>query len=86
MRRGKLEDDEDDLAYLLPPPVAVGPGVKKVIEYRFDDEGNKVKAAATSRVVKVARTCMSKGTSCTRLIYALAVCYSACASPRGRCP
>ena len=36
---------------LLPPRVAVGPnenGVRKVVEYCFDDEGNKFEVVTTS--------------------------------------
>jgi translation initiation factor 3 subunit G len=44
IRRGELEEDDGgDLDFLLPPLVVIGPvasGVKKVIEYRFDDDGN----------------------------------------------
>ncbi|KAL6635262.1 hypothetical protein ACP70R_027933 [Stipagrostis hirtigluma subsp. patula] len=61
-----LEEDDcgcGDLDYLLPPPVVVGPdenGVKKVIEYRFDGDGNKVKVTTTKRVCKLARRRFSK--------------------------
>ncbi|TVU28865.1 hypothetical protein EJB05_20401 [Eragrostis curvula] len=67
MRWGELDDEDDDnggLDYLLPPPVVIGPddkGIKKVIEYRFDEEGNKVKVTTTKRVLKVARTRVTKG-------------------------
>jgi len=51
---GELEEDDGgDLDFLLPPRVVVGPdenGLKKVIEYRFDDDGNKVKVTTTTRV------------------------------------
>ena len=51
---GELEEDDGgDLDFLLPPHVVVGPdenGLKKVIEYRFDDDGNKVKVTTTTRV------------------------------------
>ncbi|KAK3159312.1 hypothetical protein QOZ80_2AG0148480 [Eleusine coracana subsp. coracana] len=67
MRWGELEDEDDDSGdfdYLLPAPVVIGPddkGIKKVIEYRFDEEGNKVKVTTTKRVLKVAQTRISKG-------------------------
>ena len=51
---GELEEEDGgDLEFLLPPRVVVGPGengLKKVIEYRFDDDGNKVKVTTTTRV------------------------------------
>ena len=40
----------------------VGPddnGLKKVIEYRFDDDGNKVRVTTTTRVCKLARARLS---------------------------
>ncbi|XP_062203351.1 uncharacterized protein LOC133905550 isoform X2 [Phragmites australis] len=47
IRRGDLEEDDGgDLDSHLPPRVVIGPdenGVRKVIEHRFDNEGNKVK-------------------------------------------
>ncbi|KAG0535210.1 hypothetical protein BDA96_04G346800 [Sorghum bicolor] len=61
-RWGDLLDDDGgdfDLGVLLPPPVVVGPdanGLKKVIEYHIDDEGNKVKVTTTTRVRKVRRS------------------------------
>ena len=61
-RWGDLLDDDGgdfDLAVLLPPPVVVGPdanGMKKVIEYHIDEEGNKVKVTTTTRVRKVRRS------------------------------
>ncbi|RZR77127.1 hypothetical protein BHM03_00002116 [Ensete ventricosum] len=63
LRWGELEDDAEDLDFLLPPRVVVGPdenGVKKVIEYRFDDEGNKVRVTTTTRVRKLTRARLSK--------------------------
>jgi translation initiation factor 3 subunit G len=60
-RWGDLLDDDDDLdlGVLLPPPVVVGPdakGIKTVIEYRIDDEGNKVKVTTTKQVRTVRRS------------------------------
>jgi len=61
-RWGDLLDDDGgdfDLSVLLPPPVVVGPdanGMKKVIEYHIDEEGNKVKVTTTTRVRKVRRS------------------------------
>jgi translation initiation factor 3 subunit G len=64
IRWGELEEDDGgDLDFLLPPRVVIGPdasGVKKVIEYRFDDDGNKVKVTTTTRVRKLAKTNLSK--------------------------
>jgi translation initiation factor 3 subunit G len=64
IRWGELEeDDEGDLDFLLPPRVVSGPdenGFKKVVEYRFDDKGNKVKVTRTFRVRKIARARLSK--------------------------
>ncbi|KAL6652214.1 hypothetical protein ACP70R_011139 [Stipagrostis hirtigluma subsp. patula] len=57
------EDDGGDLDYLLPPPVVVGPdasGLRKVIEYRFDDEGHKVKVTTTTRTRNLARARLSR--------------------------
>lgn len=59
-RWGDLLDDGDlDLGVLLPPPVVVGPdakGIKTVIEYRINDEGNRVKVTTTKRVRMVRRS------------------------------
>ncbi|CAL4885691.1 unnamed protein product [Urochloa decumbens] len=59
-RWGDLLDDDDlDLGVLLPPPVVVGPdakGIKKVIEYRIDAEGNKVRVTTTKQVRTVRRS------------------------------
>ncbi|CAL5025933.1 unnamed protein product [Urochloa decumbens] len=60
---GELEDNDGDLSLLLPPRVVVGPddgGLLKVIEYRFDDEGNKVKVTTTTRTRSLARTRLSR--------------------------
>ncbi|CAN6240514.1 unnamed protein product [Urochloa humidicola] len=60
---GELEDDDGDLSLLLPPRVVLGPdasGLLKAIEYRFDDEGNKVKVTTTTRTRSLARTRLSR--------------------------
>ena len=57
------EDNGKDLDFLLPPRQVIGPderGVKKVVEYKFDDEGNEVKKTTTTRVQKLAKTQLSK--------------------------
>jgi translation initiation factor 3 subunit G len=64
MRWGELdEEDGEDLDFLLPPKQAIGPdgnGIKKVIEYKFNDDGNKVKITTTTRVRKLAKARLSK--------------------------
>ncbi|XP_065866218.1 uncharacterized protein [Euphorbia lathyris] len=64
IRWGELdEDDGEDLDFLLPPKQTVGPdenGIKRVIEYKFNDEGNKVKITTTTRVRKLAKARLSK--------------------------
>lgn len=64
LRWGELEEDDgEDLDFLLPPRQVIGPdenGVKKVIEYRFKDDGNKVKITTTSRTRKLANARLSK--------------------------
>ncbi|KAG9439716.1 hypothetical protein H6P81_019881 [Aristolochia fimbriata] len=64
VRWGELdEDDGEDLDFLLPPRQVIGPdenGVKRVIEYKFDDEGNKVKITTTLRIRKLAKARLSK--------------------------
>ncbi|TVU14869.1 hypothetical protein EJB05_38365 [Eragrostis curvula] len=64
-RWGELEEEDGggDLDFLLPPRVVIGPdanGIRKVIEYRFDDEGNKVKVTTTTRTRNLARARLSK--------------------------
>ncbi|KAM0870307.1 hypothetical protein ACQ4PT_040099 [Festuca glaucescens] len=53
IRWGELEEgDGGDLDFLLPPRVVIGPdenGFKKTIEYRFDDDGNKLARARLSK-------------------------------------
>ncbi|THG16325.1 eukaryotic translation initiation factor 3 subunit G-like [Camellia sinensis] len=64
LRWGELEEDDgEDLDFLLPPRQVIGPdenGIKKVIEYKFNDEGNKVKIITTTRVRKLAKARLSK--------------------------
>ncbi|XP_065018655.1 uncharacterized protein LOC135644720 [Musa acuminata AAA Group] len=63
IRWGELEDDAGDLDFLPQQLVVVGPdenGAKKVIEYRFDDEGNKVRVTTTTRVRKLTGARLSK--------------------------
>ncbi|XP_018830580.1 eukaryotic translation initiation factor 3 subunit G-A-like [Juglans regia] len=64
LRWGELEEDDgEDLDFLLPPRQVIGPdenGIKKVIEYRFNDDGNKVKITTTSRTRKLANARLSK--------------------------
>ncbi|OVA00299.1 RNA recognition motif domain [Macleaya cordata] len=61
-RWGEIDED-DDLNFLLPPPVVIGPdgnGVKKVIELKFNDEGKKVKFTTTTRIRKLTKARLSK--------------------------
>ncbi|KAK4348632.1 hypothetical protein RND71_031387 [Anisodus tanguticus] len=64
IRWGELEeDDSEDLDFLLPPKQIIGPdehGIKKIIEYKFNDDGNKVKITTTTRVRKLAKARLSK--------------------------
>lgn len=64
LRWGELEEDDgEDLDFLLPPKQTIGPdenGIKKVIEYKFNDEGNKIKITTTTRVRKLAKARLSK--------------------------
>ena len=64
LRWGELdEDDSEDLDFLLPPKQVIGPddsGIKKVIEYKFKDDGNKVKITTTTRIRKLANARLSK--------------------------
>ncbi|TYH36824.1 hypothetical protein ES332_D13G292200v1 [Gossypium tomentosum] len=57
-RWGDIEDnDAEDLTYLLPPKEVIGPdknGIKKVIEYKFNEEGKQVRVTTTIRVRKIA--------------------------------
>ncbi|VVB13395.1 unnamed protein product [Arabis nemorensis] len=50
-----MEEEDEDLGFLLPPKQVIGPdqnGVKKVIEFKLNDEGKKVKITTTIRVQK----------------------------------
>ena len=64
LRWGELEEDDgEDLDFLLPPRQVIGPddnGIKKVIEYKFNDDGNKVKITTTTRIRKLAKARLSK--------------------------
>eukprot|EP00257_Ricinus_communis_P019032 XP_015577892.1 eukaryotic translation initiation factor 3 subunit G [Ricinus communis] len=64
LRWGELdEDDGEDLDFLLPPKQVIGPddnGIKRVIEYKFNDDGNKIKITTTTRVRKLAKARLSK--------------------------
>ncbi|KAJ9545682.1 hypothetical protein OSB04_025389 [Centaurea solstitialis] len=64
LRWGELEEDDgEDLDFLLPPRQVIGPdnnGIKKVIEYRFNDDGHKVKITTTTQVRKLAKARFSK--------------------------
>jgi translation initiation factor 3 subunit G len=64
LRWGELEEDDvEDYDYLLPPKQVIGPddnGIKKVIEYKFNDDGHKVKITTTVRVRKLANARLSK--------------------------
>lgn len=64
IRWGELdEDDGEDLDFLLPPRQVIGPdenGIKKVIEYKFKEDGNKVRIVTTTRVRKLANARLSK--------------------------
>ncbi|KAI3679910.1 hypothetical protein L2E82_50890 [Cichorium intybus] len=62
-RWGELEEEDTDYDFLLPPKQVIGPdehGLKKVIEYKFNDEGNRVKITTTTRVRKLANARLSK--------------------------
>lgn len=64
LRWGELdEDDGEDLDFLLPPRQVIGPdenGIKRVIEYKFNEDGNKVKITTTTRTRKLANARLSK--------------------------
>ncbi|XP_058753922.1 uncharacterized protein LOC131627111 [Vicia villosa] len=65
VRWGELEEDDgEDLDYLLlPARQVIGPdenGIKRVVEYRFDDDYNKVKITTTTRIRKLANARLSK--------------------------
>ncbi|GAB2274414.1 hypothetical protein Dimus_009181 [Dionaea muscipula] len=64
LRWGELdEDDGEDLDFLLPPKRTIGPdenGYKKVIEYKFNEDGQKVKITTTTRIRKLAKAHLSR--------------------------
>ncbi|KAE9614424.1 hypothetical protein Lal_00033792 [Lupinus albus] len=64
LRWGELEEDDgEDLDFLLPARQVIGPdvnGIKKVIDYKFDEEGNKVKITTTTRTRKLANARLTK--------------------------
>lgn len=64
-RWGELEEEDDgsDYYFLLPPKQVIGPdehGLKKVIEHKFNDEGNRVKITSITHVRKLANARLSK--------------------------
>ncbi|XP_052621816.1 uncharacterized protein LOC122195072 [Lactuca sativa] len=64
-RWGELEEEADDgdYDYLLPPKQVIGPdehGLKKFIEYKLNDEGNRVKITTTTCVRKLTNARLSK--------------------------
>ncbi|KAM0999383.1 hypothetical protein FF1_006091 [Malus domestica] len=64
LRWGELEEDDgEDLDFLLPPRQVIGPdedGIKRVIEYKFNENGNKVKMTTITRVRRLAQARLSK--------------------------
>ncbi|VVA99816.1 unnamed protein product [Arabis nemorensis] len=64
VRWGEIEDDDDEnLEFLLSAKQVIGPnknGIKKVIEYNFNDEGKTVKVTTTTRVRKRKETARDK--------------------------
>lgn len=64
LRWAELDDDDgEDLDFLLPPKEVIGPdenGIKKVIEYKFNEQGNKVKITRTVQTRKLAKARLSK--------------------------
>ncbi|CAE6076322.1 unnamed protein product [Arabidopsis arenosa] len=61
-RWGEMDED-DDFDFLLPPKQVTGPdenGLKTTIEYKFNDEGNKVKITTRTRVRKLASALLNK--------------------------
>ncbi|XP_057758825.1 uncharacterized protein LOC130979403 [Arachis stenosperma] len=62
-RWSELEEDDENLDFLLPPKQVIGPdqnGIKKVIEYKFSEDGSKVKITTTTRTRKLANARLSK--------------------------
>ncbi|XP_058744026.1 uncharacterized protein LOC131616658 [Vicia villosa] len=64
IRWGELEEDVgEDLDFLLPPCQVIGPdenGIKRAIEYEFDEDGNMVKITTITRTRKLANMRISK--------------------------
>ncbi|PQM32795.1 hypothetical protein Pyn_35500 [Prunus yedoensis var. nudiflora] len=64
LRWGEFEEDDvDDLDFLLPPKQVIGldeNGIKKVIVYKFNEDGNKVNITTTSRTRKLANARLIK--------------------------
>ncbi|KAF9600859.1 hypothetical protein IFM89_013455 [Coptis chinensis] len=66
LRWGDLEDEDDrneDYIYFAPPEVITEPdanGVKKIISYKINEEGRKVKVTTTVRTRKLAKARLSK--------------------------
>ncbi|KAI8556693.1 hypothetical protein RHMOL_Rhmol05G0273600 [Rhododendron molle] len=66
----ELEEEDDsatfaaaDLGFLLLPPQVTSPdenGIKKVVEYKFNEQGHRVRVTTTTRVRKLASTRVSK--------------------------
>ncbi|KAF9589319.1 hypothetical protein IFM89_022646 [Coptis chinensis] len=66
LRWGDLEDEDDrneDYNYFAPPEVVTEPdanGVKKIISYKINEEGKKVKVTTTVRTRKLSKARLSK--------------------------
>uniref|UniRef100_A0A7N0UL97 Eukaryotic translation initiation factor 3 subunit G N-terminal domain-containing protein n=1 Tax=Kalanchoe fedtschenkoi TaxID=63787 RepID=A0A7N0UL97_KALFE len=63
-RSGILEEkDGEEFDFMLPPRLVIGPdenGIKTVIEYAFDEEGNVVETTATNRLRKLPEAMLTK--------------------------
>ncbi|KAL5717260.1 hypothetical protein ACHQM5_010299 [Ranunculus cassubicifolius] len=65
-RWGDLEDEDDrgdDFGYFAPPEVVTEPdanGIKKIISYKIDEQGRRVKVTTTIRIRKLAKARLSK--------------------------
>ncbi|KAM7494868.1 hypothetical protein LguiB_029477 [Lonicera macranthoides] len=64
LRWGELDEDDGEYLDFLPPPKQIiGPdenGIKKVIEYKFRDDGNKVRITTPTRVRKLTKARLGK--------------------------
>ncbi|KAM7491999.1 hypothetical protein LguiA_034920 [Lonicera macranthoides] len=64
LRWGELDEDDGEYLDFLPPPKQIiGPdenGIKKVIEYKFRDDGNKVWITTPTRVRKLTKARLGK--------------------------